>query len=336
MTHEARQEEGMAGDIWIVAEHAGGKPKKVTLELIAKARELAGDSKVVAVVLGSSVGPIGEEIAGYPVDDVVVGEDETLSDYTAEGYLAALKKLADERAPDAIFIAATATGKDLAPRLAAALGTGLASDCIDVEKDDGGLVFVRPVYAGKALTKVTFPEARPQIASIRPKMVAPAESTGDKAQVTSFEPGVDASAIRAKVKEVVRASGDFVDVTEAEFVVSGGRGVKDPKNFALLEKLAKVLGGSVGASRAAVDADWIDHAHQVGQTGKAVAPQLYVACGISGAIQHLVGMTSSKCIVAINKNPDADIFKAADYGIVGDLFEVLPILTEELKKELAD
>jgi electron transfer flavoprotein alpha subunit len=327
----------MAGDIWIVAEHRDGKTKKVTLELIAKARELCGDSsKIVAVVLGSSVGPVGEELSSYPVDEVVVGDSDALAHYTAEGYLGALKKLASERAPDTILLGATATGKDLAPRLAAALGTGLAADCIDMEMDDGAFVFVRPVYAGKALTKVAFPEARPQMGSIRPKMFAPAEAGSDKAQVTSFDPGVDASSLGSRVKEVVSASGEFVDVTEADYVVSGGRGVKDPKNFELLQELAKVLGGSVGASRAAVDAEWIDHQHQVGQTGKAVSPQLYIACGISGAIQHLVGMTSSKCIVAINKNPDADIFKVADYGIVGDIFEVLPALKEELKKALAD
>jgi electron transfer flavoprotein alpha subunit len=222
-------------------------------------------------------------------------------------------------------------GKDLAPRVAARLGAGLAADCIAVAVEGGRLVATRPVFAGKAQQKVAFP-GRPALLSLRPKVFPAAAGAGRTARVETLEIAWSPADARARVRSVEAAAGGSVDLTEAEIIVSGGRGLKGPEHFKVIEALAEALGATVGASRAVVDAGWRPHADQVGQTGKTVSPKLYVAIGISGAIQHLAGMSSSRCIVAINKDPEAPIFKIADYGIVGDLFEVVPALTEEVKK----
>ncbi|MGD8440328.1 MAG: electron transfer flavoprotein subunit alpha/FixB family protein, partial [Holophagae bacterium] len=225
--------------------------------------------------------------------------------------------------------AGTAMGRDLAPRVAAALGVGALADVVALEKDGDQLVARRPVYSGKAFATVDSAGTKPQVISLRPNVFSQ-EEVGGTAEVVTLD-GLTPT-IRAKVKELVDTGGGELDVAEADIIVSGGRGLKGPENFALIRELADALGGAVGASRAAVDAGWIPHKHQVGQTGKVVSPSLYVACGISGAIQHLAGMSSSKVIVAINKDPDAPIFKIADYGVVGDLFDVIPPMVEEVEK----
>ncbi len=228
----------------------------------------------------------------------------------------------------AIFFAGSAMGSDLAPRVAARLGVGGLADVVELSLDGDAFSAKRPVYSGKAFSTVTTAGKRPQVISLRPNVFA-AEETGGTAEVVALD-GLSLS-IRAVVKELMSAAGGELDVAEADIIVSGGRGIKGPENFALIKELADALGGAVGASRAAVDAGWIEHSHQVGQTGKVVSPSLYIAAGISGAIQHLAGMSSSKVIVAINKDPDAPIFKVADYGVVGDLFDVIPPMVEAIK-----
>jgi electron transfer flavoprotein alpha subunit len=236
--------------------------------------------------------------------------------------------------PALVLLGATTTGKDLAPRLAARLAVGLASDCTGFAVENGQLRITRPIYAGKAIATVEETQ-KPYMVTARPNVFAAPEPDTSLKATTETIPG-DTGEIRAKVVEMIKEAGERVELTEADIVVSGGRGLKAPENFAMIEELAKVLGAAVGASRAAVDAGWKDHSYQVGQTGKVVTPTLYIACGISGAIQHLAGMKTSKYIVAVNKDPDAPIFKVADYGIVADVFRVVPVLTEEFKKMKAE
>lgn len=318
--------------ILVVIEQREGAVRPVSREALGEAARLAASlgGPVVGVCCAAAdpgLAALGEAGA----EKVYLAAHEAFGVYDGAGYAAAV--VAAVKAADAkvVLFPATAMGKDLAPRVAALLGVGLASDCTALAAEGGKLTAKRPVYAGKAVQKVAFP-ASPALASLRPKMFAAAEpAAGKAAAVESLAFAWDAAAPRAKVTALAAAKGGKLDVTEAEVVVSGGRGMKGPEHFALLEDLAGVLGGSVGASRAVVDAGWRPHGEQVGQTGKVVAPKLYVAVGISGAIQHLAGMTSSRCIVAINKDPDAPIFKVADYGVVGDLFEVVPALTAALK-----
>ncbi len=264
---------------------------------------------------------------------MIVVESEKLAEYTTGAYTSVLNKLIRKEEPNAVLIGNTAMGKDLAPRLAQRLGVGLASDCTGMEKDDANfLSFKRPIYGGKAFAQVAT-DVKPVLATIRPNtfpLAAP--DAGRTAEIVTEAAEIDQDDLRAILKEVIIAASERPELTEANVIVSGGRGMKGPENFPILEALADVLGGAVGASRAAVDAGWIEQKFQVGQTGKTVSPTLYIACGISGAIQHLAGMSSSKVLVAINKDPEANIFNLADYGIVGDLFEIVPLLTEEIKK----
>jgi len=318
--------------ILVFVEQRDGHVRPVSLEALGAASRLAASlgGPVVGVCCAAAdpgLAALGEAGA----DKVLLASHEAFAKYDAAGYAAAVTAAVKAVAPAAVLFPASAMGKDLAPRVAALAGVGLASDCTALAADGGRLVATRPVYAGKALQKVAFASA-PAMVSLRPKLfAAAAPQAGRSAAVEPLAFAWDAGAPRARVTGVVAARGGKADVTEAEIVVSGGRGMKGPEHFALLEKLADVLGASVGASRAVVDAGWRPHGEQVGQTGKVVAPKLYVAIGISGAIQHLAGMTSSRCIVAINKDPDAPIFKVADYGIVGDLFEVVPALTQALE-----
>ena len=326
----------MSNDVLIVAEVREGELKKVTLEMIGKGAEIAQElgGAVNAVLMGSGVSPLADTVGHYGVQKVYLADDPALENYTPEGYTKVLTDLIKETDPSVVLLAASTQGKDLAPRLAARLAVGLASDCTGIEVQDGRLLITRPIYAGKAIAKVV-EETRPQMATVRPNIFpAPEPDTSSTAEVENIS--VDTGDIRAKVIEMLKEAGERVELTEADIVVSGGRGMKGPENFALLEELADVVSAAVGASRAAVDAGWVDHSHQVGQTGKVVTPTLYIACGISGAIQHLAGMKTSKYIVAINKDPEAPIFKVADYGIVADLFKVVPVLTEELKKIKAE
>jgi electron transfer flavoprotein alpha subunit len=255
-----------------------------------------------------------------------------LNAYSTEGFCGAVTEAAKQIQPRFIFSAASAMGRDLLPRVAARLDVGLAQDCISIEiVGDKQLECIRPIYAGKAYSKIKLLMS-PAMATLRPNVFQlGAPDTSRSAETKSFAPDLSAEKIRASVKETRASVGQKVELTEANIIVSGGRGIKGPENYVLIEELAEALGGAAGASRAAVDAGWVDSQHQVGQTGKTVSPSMYVACGISGAIQHLAGMSSSKFIVAINKDPEAPIFNLADYGIVGDLFEVVPALTKAVK-----
>jgi electron transfer flavoprotein alpha subunit len=326
----------MSNDVLVVAEIRDGALKKVTFEMIGEGRRIADQlgGSVFAVALGQGIGDAVAPLAHYGADKVFVADDDALAEYTAEAYSNVLAGLVDQIEPALVLIGATTQGKDLAPRLAARLGVGLASDCTGFAVQDAELHITRPIYAGKAVATAR-ETARPYMATVRPN-IFPAPEPDDSREAPVETISVDAGEIRAKVVELIKEAGERVELTEADIVVSGGRGLKEPENFALIEELAGVLGAAVGASRAAVDAGWKDHSYQVGQTGKVVTPTLYIACGISGAIQHLAGMKTSKFIFAVNKDPDAPIFKVADYGIVGDLFKVVPVLTEEFKKMKAE
>jgi electron transfer flavoprotein alpha subunit len=325
----------MAKGIWIIVEQNKSEIRKVSLELLSQGRKVAdktGDP-LVAVILGKGVAELAAKAAPYGPDKVILIDDEKLADYTTGAYTSALNKLIKKEEPQAVLLGNTAVGKDLAPRLAQRLGVGMASDCTGMEADDANfLSFKRPIYGGKAFVEITA-KARPVLATIRPNTFPVAEpDPSRKPEVVKETADIDAADLKAIVKEVAYAVSERPELIEANIIISGGRGMKGPENYKILEECADVIGAAVGASRAAVDAGWIEQKFQVGQTGKTVSPTLYIACGISGAIQHLAGMGSSKVIVAINKDPEANIFTLADYGIVGDLFEVVPLLTEEFKK----
>lgn len=325
----------MAKGILIFIEHHQGAIRKVSLELLAQARilgEASGDP-VLAAVLGKDAGDIAALAGQYGADKVFLADDERLADYTTGAYTSVLAALVRKEEPKAVLLGNTATGKDLAPRLAQRLGVGMASDCTGMEADAADFLrFTRPIYGGKAFTQLTL-TASPVLATIRPNTFPSGNPDAGRAfEVVSVDAAIDPKDLRAIVKEVALAASERPELIEAEIIISGGRGMKGPEHFVLLEECADSIGAAVGASRAAVDAGWREQKFQVGQTGKTVSPTLYIACGISGAIQHLAGMGSSKVIVAINKDPEANIFNVADYGIVGDLFEVLPLLTEELRK----
>ena len=326
----------MSNDVLVVTEIRDGALKKISLEMLGEGRSIAeqlgGD--VQAVALGHGIVDVATTLAHYGAQEIFVADDPSLENYTAEGYTNVLANLVKQTQPAMVLLGATTAGKDLAPRLAARLAVGLASDCTGFAVQAGEVLMTRPIYAGKAIATVKEAD-RPYMATIRPNIFAAPEADTSRAAEVENIPA-DAGEIRAKVLEMIMEAGERVELTEADIVVSGGRGLKAPEHFALIEELADVLGGAVGASRATVDAGWKDHSYQVGQTGKVVTPTLYIACGISGAIQHLAGMKTSKYIVAVNKDPEAPIFKVADYGIVGDLFKVVPVLTEEFKKMKAE
>lgn len=329
----------MAGGVMVFAEQRGGSLRKVALEGVCAGRELADQlgTELCAVLVGDGVEGLADQLGRYGADRVYVAQGEALAQYTTEAYARVLSSLAREHEPSVLLLAGTSLGRDLAPRVAARLQTGLAADCIALEIQDGVLVGTRPVYGGKAQCVVSSTTHRPQMATLRPNVYPVAEPDPTRrAEVTEADYPIPPDSLRTKVLEVVRSASGRVELTEARVIVSGGRGMQGPEDFKLLEELADVLGAAVGASRAAVDAGWREHQDQVGQTGKVVNPDIYIACGISGAIQHLAGMGSSKIIVAVNKDPDANIFKVADYGIVGDLFTVVPILTREFQKLLAE
>jgi electron transfer flavoprotein alpha subunit len=323
----------MAQGILVFIEEREGKVKRTSLEALSAARKLADTLQESVVVLRVGTGEPSANFAHYGADKVMNAHHELLNAYSTEGYCEALVQAAQQIQPRFILGSASAMGRDLLPRVAAKLGVGLAQDCIEIHiVDDKKLECVRPIFAGKAYARVK-PLMIPAMATLRPNVFSlGAPDTGRSAETVAFTPDLNAGQIHASVKEVRASTGQKMELTEANIIVSGGRGMKGPENFPIIEQLADALGGAMGASRAAVDAGWIDHQHQVGQTGKTVSPTLYVACGISGAIQHLAGMSSSKYIVAINKDPEAPIFNVADYGIVGDLFAVVPALTEAVKK----
>jgi len=320
--------------ILIYAEVQKGEIKKGAFEITSKAKQLAGDvgGEVAACIIGKDAEGLASELAKYGADKIFVVDGPEFENYVPEAYVQAFAQVASQFNPSIILTSASAQGKDFTPALAARLKVGSISDCVDLSVSGGKLVAKRPMYAGKAYAMVEAVK-EPQIASVRPNSFAIEETAGAGA-VEKVSVSLDTSKIKMEVKSLELAASEEPDQTEAEIIVSGGRGMKGPENFKILEDLAHAFGptATTGASRAAVDAGWRDHSYQVGQTGKTVSPNLYVACGISGAIQHLAGMGTSKVIVAINKDPEAPIFTKADYGVVDDLFKVVPPLTEEVKK----
>jgi electron transfer flavoprotein alpha subunit len=323
--------------IWILAEHKEGKLKKITFELLSLGKKLKSKSgeELCALLLGSGIENLADQLGHYGADKVYYLEDEVFKNYLNESYTQGISELVKAQSPSILLAGATAIGKDLFPRVAIRLGTGLAMDCVGIDLDDNLLKMARPIYAGKVLMEATVPQAKPQMATLRPNLVEilPVDSS-KKAEVIKSKPNLKKEDLRTMLKEILKGESKKIDLTEAKIIVSGGRGMKDKENFRILEELADAFGEgtAVGASRAAVDSGFAPHDIQVGQTGKVVNPTLYIACGISGSIQHLAGMATSKYIVAINKDPEAPIFQKADYGIVGDLFQVVPLLTQEVKK----
>jgi electron transfer flavoprotein alpha subunit len=324
----------MALAVVTFAEQRDGKLRRAALEALAEGRRIADalGGTVDAVVVGAGIEGLAEELARHGAARVHVYDDPALGQYATEPYARAVAQVVAEGKPKAVLLPFTAMGKDLAPRVAGRLGAGLVSDCVALTVKDGRLEARRPMYAGKAFATVRW-EGEPQMATLRPN-VFPLRQPEAAAKAQVVKGAVDTSA-RARATAVHAGGAGKVELSEAQIIVSGGRGLKGPENFHLVQELADALGAAVGASRAVVDAGWVDHQYQVGQTGKTVSPTLYVACGISGAIQHLAGMSSSKVIVAINKDPDAPIFKVANYGLVGDVFEIMPKLTEAARQHFS-
>lgn len=326
----------MSRKILVLADLRNGGVRNVTFEALSAAKNISEGGEVSVAVLSNNATVNTGEFAHYGADKVYVVNHAALENYVPDAYAAALEAVIKEAGANVVFLAHSAIGRDLAPKLAARFGAGAVSDIINVELDGGNIVFTRPIYAGKAFTKNTV-NSDLIFATIRPNNLTKSEpDTSRSAETVNVSVDLPADSLRTFIKEVVKKSTGGVDLSEAKIIVSGGRGVKSADGFKPLQELADVLGAAVGASRGACDAEYCDYALQIGQTGKVVTPDLYIAAGISGAIQHLAGMSNSKVIVAINKDPEAPIFKVADYGIVGDLFEIVPILTEELKKALAE
>ncbi len=326
-------------DVWIFIELREQKIKKVSLELASKAREIADTlgEKVGAVVLGGKVKHLCNDIAAYGVDVIYIAENDNLIEYNTSNYTGILTGLISKYKPNIMLFPATHLGRDLAPRIAAALEVGLTADCTGLSIKEGLLLQSRPAYGGNIMADIISPSARPQMATIRPNvMKIQNPDFKRKAEIISIPVNIDLKAMNIIIKEIVKTSKSGTkSLDEADIIISGGRGMESAENFKILEDLAETINGVVGASRAAVDAGWRPRTEQVGQSGKTVSPKLYIACGISGKIQHQVGMKSSDTIIAINTDPEAPIFEIADCGVVGDLFEIVPQLNEELKKKLS-
>ncbi len=321
-------------NVLVFCETADGKLKKTSREALSIGQKLASASggELQAAAFGSAAAAVAAEAGKYGAKKLWSVADASLDAYQTETWTAAAKQVAEQAASEVVLIPGTAAGRDLAPRLAARLGVGVASDVDRLEIDGGTLKARRPLYAGRLFARVSV-EGKPAIATCRPNAFPVEEAGGGAADVASV--AFSAPQTKAKLVETKSTTGGELTIAEADIIVSGGRGLKEAENFSLVRDLAHALGGAVGASRAVVDAGWIDHQHQVGQTGRVVSPSLYIAVGISGAIQHLAGMSSSKHIIAINKDPEAPIFRIADLGVVGDLFQIVPALTEEVKKAKA-
>ncbi|MGI6492296.1 MAG: FAD-binding protein [Pelotomaculum sp.] len=322
--------------VWVFAEQRQGKLMNIGLELLGEGRKLADDLGVElsAVLIGDQVAPLAKELFAYGADNVYLVDNPELKDYRTESYCAAVEKLIKTYKPEIMLLGATFIGRDLGPRVSVRVFTGLTADCtrLDIDPDTRLLLQTRPAFGGNIMATIICPDTMPQMATVRAgvmKKAAPDYNRSGKLIEMAYP---DDAQVRTIVKKIVKEARKVVNLEEAQIIVSGGRGLGDPEGFKLIEEVAEALGGVVGASRAAVDAGWIPYSHQVGQTGKTVHPKLYIACGISGAIQHLAGMQNSGIIVAINKNPEAPIFKIADYGIVGDLYRVLPALVEALQE----
>ncbi|MGE5572825.1 MAG: FAD-binding protein [Bacteroidota bacterium] len=325
--------------VWVFAEQRRGKPSSVVYELLGEGRKLADDlgEELSAVLLGHNVDDAANELIAHGAEKVYVVDDPALADFRDEPYAQVITELVQEYKPSIFLLGATTIGRSLGPRVAAKLRTGLTADCtgLAIDKEKRLLLQTRPAFGGNIMATILCPDRRPQMATVRHKVMKRA-ARDDARRGEIIRLVKEILPPRARLVRVVEETHQMVNLAEADIIVSGGRGLGKAENFKIIEDLARVLGAAVGASRAAVDAGWIPYAHQVGQTGKTVCPKIYIACGISGAIQHLAGMGSSDIIVAINKDPSAPIFNVATYGIVGDLFEVVPALTAELRKSAGD
>ena len=333
--------EAKTKDLWVFVEtNPDGTAKNVGIELLTPGRMMADKQggKLVALVIGDNPQGAIDDANAHGADEIIVVDGPEYKEYTTDAYAIAICAMVDKYGPTSMMIGATNNGRDLGPRVSCRLHTGLTADCtgLDIDDETGNVAWTRPAFGGNLMATIMCPDHRPQIGTVRPGVFKKCDAAEGHAVITKEDFHVAADQIRTQVLEVIKEMGDEkVDLEGAEIIVSGGRGVGGPEGFETIKLLANALGATVGASRAAVDSGWIAHSHQVGQTGKTVGPKLYIACGISGAIQHLAGMSSSDTIVAINKDPDAAIFGVADYGIVGDLFQVIPVLVDEIKKARA-
>ena len=324
--------------VWVFGEQKNGVPAGVSLELLGEGRKLADklETTLSAVLLGDNVGQAAQDLISYGADKVYVVDHPTLKDFNDESYSDLFVQIINQFKPEIILLGASTYGRSLAPRVSSRINTGLTADCtkLEIDPEKKILLQTRPAFGGNLMATIICPNHRPQMSTVRPKVMKPLEQdltrTGEVIRPEVLMP----EEVKIVVKDVVNNLCEMVNLTEADIIVSGGRGLGDPKNFSVIEDLARVLGGAVGASRAAVDAGWIEYSHQVGQTGKTVGPKVYFACGISGAVQHLAGMSSADTIIAINKNPDAPIFKIATFVIVGDVLEIVPALVKEFKNRL--
>ena len=344
--------------IWVFAEQRQGKIQNVALELLGEGKKLAkdisDDTQICAVLIGNNIDHLAQECFEYGAEKVYMVQDPLLENYTTDGYTKVMKQLIDEYKPVIVLYGATHIGRDFAPRIAARCNTGLTADCthldvkvskyiefakanttldtstLDPNDPSTGIKQTRPAFGGNLMATIICPKTRPQMSTVRPGVMQKQERVpGATGEIVNVKPDIKASDIRIEIKDIVKSMKEMVSLTDAKIICSGGRGLGDASGFELIKEFADKVGGVVGSSRAAVDAGWIDHSHQVGQTGTTVKPEIYFACGISGAIQHLAGMQTSNCIVAINKDPDAPIMEVADYAIVGDLYKVIPEIIKE-------
>lgn len=325
-------------NFWVYIETVNGEVKSVGLELLNAGKRLAQikKEKLVAIVIGYKISEVGKKAISYGADEVILVDEPEYKNYNTDGYVNVMEQLIKKYKPSTLLIGATNNGRDMGSRLACRIKTGLTADCtgLDIDEESGNVAWTRPAFGGNLMATILCPNTRPQIGTVRPGVFKKLETDYNRnGQILCEQIRTPEEMIKTKLVEIIadlKASG--IKLEEADIIVSGGRGLGKAENFSYIRELAEVLGAAVGSSRAAVDAGWIAHSHQVGQTGKTVQPKIYIACGISGAIQHLAGMSSSDTIIAINKDPEATIFNVADYGIVGDLFEILPILTQEINK----
>ncbi|WP_040212496.1 electron transfer flavoprotein subunit alpha/FixB family protein [Clostridium polynesiense] len=322
--------------VWVFAEQREGELQKVSLELLGEGRKIADKLgvKLTALLLGDKIEALSETLAAYGADQVLIAENPLLSHYTTDGYTKVICDLVNERKPEILFIGATFIGRDLGPRVAARLSTGLTADCTSLDIDEEGryLLATRPAFGGNLMATIACSEHRPQMATVRPGVFEKLDKNNkNSASIEKVEVSLNESDVRTEILKIVKQKKDIADIGEANIIVSGGRGVGEKESFKLLQDLAEVMGGTVAASRAAVENGWLERDYQVGQTGKTVRPTIYIACGISGAIQHLAGMQDSDYIIAINKDETAPIMKVADLAIVGDLNKVIPEIITQVK-----
>lgn len=330
-------DEGKTKDVWVCAEQRDGQLAQVVYELLGEARKLAGalQQKVIGVLLGYRITSLAQELIKYGADKVYIIDHPLLKDFNESIYSSTLISLIRKSQPEVLLAGATARGRSVMPQISAALETGLTADCtgLTIDEKTGLLLQTRPAFGGNIMATIACPEKRPQMATVRPNVLPkPLTNSGRQGEIVGVHFNEENTKSYVQVIKFIKEIEDSIDLAEADVIVAGGRGLKEAKNFKLIKDLAKLLGGAVGATRAVVDAGWVPANFQVGQTGKTVNPKLYIACGISGAIQHIVGMQSSKVIVAINNDPNAPIFNIATYGIVGDLFEVIPAMIKEIKR----